>query len=107
MLAAVFYLIKGVFNLTVSLYRRYKYIKSNEFAAYSDSIPYETKLNDLYEKVSFLILVMALILAVLLYFNAATYLVLLIVLLIAVLLRYDCKIAKKLKKYNSVKQLIC
>lgn len=97
-IAFLVYLIKGAFNLIVSHYRRYKYIKSDEFKAYLDSIPYEAKLNDLYEKVSLVICVLAIFLAGVLYFNAPTYLVLLVALPLVGLLHYNYKIAKKLKK---------
>lgn len=99
MLAFVALVFKGSIKLISAIYRRYKYVKSDEFNAYLDSIPYETKLNDLYEKACTLMFALAILFIAVLCFNAPAFVVLLVTLPLIWSVRYSYKIGKALKKF--------
>lgn len=98
MLAGIAVLAQIVFKGLYALYKRYKYITSDEFKALSQNMPREEKLNYAFTGLSQLIgALLALFIAALIA-NAPVYVVLMIVLALIVTLNYNRKILRALGK---------
>ncbi len=98
MLAGIAVLAQVVFKSLYVLYKRYKYITSDEFKAISQNMPREVKLNYTFNGLSRLIGTLLALFIVALIANAPVYVVLMIVLALILTLNCNRKILRALGK---------